>query len=489
MTETEHQSVHELIFQIAENSPGKIAIHLPGAQISYAELSGLIRSFALRFASHGINRNATVAIWDIGGLAFTISTLAVSLLGGRFVGASKFAMILAPQLGISHHIRNAGGTGDVQFDQTVLIDESWFTARPGMLPKWTDFEGPSSGDAIYMIAQSSGSTGAPKFMALPHGMIATRLDDGRQYDFFEYERFGCLFQVNSFPGHSIMLRVLRHGETFVGGLDPQFHIAAGTESFFGSPAQYRGFVDHIPANTPKFQQAVSLGAPMTSAFVRMARPHFEHITNVIGSTEVGYLAAIIVDRDDMDIRCVGRPIGHADVQIVDDNHQPVATRQEGMIRIRSTRNIGRYMISSDADKDVFRDGFFYPGDVGFFDEDGQLYVVGRAKDHFNLNGTKVNASRVDGMLTSRPGIKDAMAFTDVDEDGFDILAAVILCDDHANQSEIVADIKSLRNTAFFQLDVPRRIYFVPQLPRNDNGKLMRATAPNLIEGIQMNKIW
>lgn len=489
MSKSHSEPIHEAIFKIADTFPKRIAIALPSASICYGDLSRLIRSFAVRFKKHGINRNSTVAVWDIGGFAFTLSALAISLLGGRRVAASKFAIILGPQLGISHHIRNVHTSSAEQFDNTILIDDNWLTKLPRSLPKWTEFEGPSSSEATYMIAQSSGSTGAPKFMELSHSLTNMRFADGENFEFFKHDRFASLFKTDSFPGHSTLLRVLRSGATFIGGQDPAFHIARGTEVFFGSPAQYRSFIERITVGSPKFKRAIVGGAPMTAAFLRRARSNFEIITNVIGSTEVGYLAAIDVDREDMDIRCVGRPIGTVEVQIVDRDHQPLRNGQEGIIRIRSTRSIKSYVVKSESDKDVFRDGFFYPGDMGFMDEIGQLYVVGRVKDHFNLGGTKVNASRVDEMLSNLQGVKDAMAFMDVDDEGFDILAAVILSDDDILSSIIIDEIKNLQGKVLFKFDIPRRIYFVNELPRNDNGKLMRMTAQNLIEGVPMHKIW
>jgi cyanophycin synthetase len=475
--------VYQSIFEMAQTNPTHPALIMPHGSLSFAQFTTLVRAFAVKLATHGVNRNSVVSIWDIGGLPFTLTTLAISLLGGRFVAASKFAILLGPRLGITHHIRNAEQVAADNSNRTILIDENWMKI-PMHLPEWQEFPGPSSPDAPYMIAQSSGSTGAPKFIELSHRIISSRLDEPGYMNLFTFDRIGSLFNATSFVGHSTIIRTLTRGASFVTGQEPQFHLSSGTECFIGSPAQFRTFLDHVPQGTPKFKLAISVGAPITRAMIRWAKPHFDTITNVIGSTEVGFLSAINVTDEDMDIRCVGRPPAHTIVQIVDDRNQPLAPGHEGIIRITSPNTIKHYLIETDADKEIFQDGYFYPGDTGFLDQEGLLYTTGRVRDHFNINGTKINASRVDELISSLPGVKDVMAFMDADEHGFTILSAAILSNDDANRGDIIKAIQALPNTAIFKHDVPRRIYFVSTLPRNDNGKLMRSIAHTVIEGVE-----
>lgn len=481
-------SVYGPIFSMVEAKPDHIAMHLPSGSLTYVAFSQLVRSFAMRLSAQGIARNSVVAIWDIGGLSFTLSALAVSLLGGHFVPASQIAILFAPHLGITHHIRDAEKGGTARFDRTILVDKSWLGEVWPSLPGWREFPGPSSTGSAYIIAQSSGSTGTPKFMELSHRITAARVADRRALPFHNQERQGSLFRADTYIGHIYLLHALSSGATFIFGQDADFHLAKGTQSLVGSPAQFRKFLSSIPDGPPRFRSCGVGGAPMTKAFYDLARRHFEIIVNTIGATEVGPIADLTIEDGTADMRCVGKPYHHIDLQIVDEDGAVLEIGQEGIVRIKTSRGINRYLVDPDNTKDVFRDGYFYPGDSGFLDETGRLYVTGRVRDLFNINGTKINAARVDDILSHVHGIKDAMAFADLDESGFSVLSAIVTIQDGISEDIVIRNLSELPHIIPSKHDVPHHVYFVADLPRNDNGKPLRASARDLIKNATKRQI-
>ena len=76
----------------------------------------------------------------------------------------------------------------------------------------------------------------------------------------------------------------------------------------------------------------------------------------------------------------GRPIWGAEVEVVNDQHDPLSMGQEGEIRVRGPNVCQGYYKNPEEQKKRFIDGWYYTGDIGRFDDDGYLYVVGRMKD-------------------------------------------------------------------------------------------------------------
>src|SRR5690606_20044971 len=108
-----------------------------------------------------------------------------------------------------------------------------------------------------------------------------------------------------------------------------------------------------------------------------------------------------------------------------------------------------------ASAEVFRDGWFYPGDTGMLTADGRLKILGRIKDQFNLGGIKVNAEEIDTAAGSVPGIREAMCFTTPAATGLLQLSICAVRDPNADPAAAAASIRAVcKANVRQQLNVP-----------------------------------
>jgi acyl-CoA synthetase (AMP-forming)/AMP-acid ligase II len=137
-----------------------------------------------------------------------------------------------------------------------------------------------------------------------------------------------------------------------------------------------------------------------------------------------------------------------------------------------------YFDDAQANAASFVDGWFRTGDLGRFDEEGYLYLVGRIKDLINRGGEKISPIELDAALEAIPGVQAAATFAIPHQSlGEEVVAAVVRNGDVTiNASDIIDEMRRRIGPT----RVPRQIYFVDQLPRTDSGKVLRSELPRLL---------
>jgi acyl-CoA synthetase (AMP-forming)/AMP-acid ligase II len=167
---------------------------------------------------------------------------------------------------------------------------------------------------------------------------------------------------------------------------------------------------------------------------------------------------------------VGIPVIES-VHILDDNSEPVRPGKTGEIVIRGQVVISGYLDAPEENKTAFRNGWFYTGDMGYIDEKGYLFITGRKKELINKGGEKISPAEIDAVLRSHPGVKDAMSFQVADPLlGEDIEAMVVPADLRVSEEEL----RRFLLDRLVQSKVPRRIWFVDEIPKNSTGKPLRS---------------
>ena len=213
----------------------------------------------------------------------------------------------------------------------------------------------------------------------------------------------------------------------------------------------------------------SITAPLSPVQAARFRDKFGVIVlNSYGQTElggevVGWSAADAREWGETKLGSVGRPLPGIDVSIADD---------EVMVRTPTTaaRNIDAAFLDRLTD-----DGWFHTGDLGWFDDDGFLWLDGRVSDMINRGGLKVFPGTVEDVLLAADGVREAAVVGVPDERLGEVpWAFVVRGDESVSEDGLVAWCRE-RLTPY---RVPARIVFIEQLPRNDVGKVVKR---NLVE--------
>ncbi|MGZ4717239.1 MAG: class I adenylate-forming enzyme family protein [Acidimicrobiales bacterium] len=168
---------------------------------------------------------------------------------------------------------------------------------------------------------------------------------------------------------------------------------------------------------------------------------------------------------------VGIPLPPTEIRIADDAGEPVPTGEVGEVLIGVGEDHREYYGDPEATARTWSGPWLRSGDLGRIDEDGYLYIVGRAKDVVIRGGNNISAGEVENALYEHEGVLEA-AVVGIPHDvlGEDVGAFVVARPGHqldadelrASCAERLADYK-----------VPRSIWFLDELPRNANGKVVK----------------
>ncbi|MBB2991910.1 fatty-acyl-CoA synthase [Mycolicibacterium iranicum] len=192
------------------------------------------------------------------------------------------------------------------------------------------------------------------------------------------------------------------------------------------------------------------------------------IYNNYNATEAGMIATATPE----DLRAApdtaGRPADGTELRILDAEHREVPTGEVGQIFVRSGTLFDGY--TSGATKD-FHDGFMASGDMGYLDDAGRLFVVGRDDEMIVSGGENVYPIEVEKTLVAHPEVAEAAVLgVDDAEYGQRLAAFVVLTQ---GSSLGVDDLKAHVRGNLANYKVPRDISILPELPRGSTGKILR----------------
>jgi acyl-CoA synthetase (AMP-forming)/AMP-acid ligase II len=167
---------------------------------------------------------------------------------------------------------------------------------------------------------------------------------------------------------------------------------------------------------------------------------------------------------------VGLPAG-PEVAIMADDGTILPRGEVGEVVIRGPNVTKGYEANPEANAKAFTNGWFRTGDQGMFDEDGFLMLTGRLKELINRGGEKVSPLEVDGVLSAHPAVAQALTFAIPHPKLGEEVGAAVVLREGATLTE-----RELRDFAAGQLadfKVPRKVVFLPEIPKGATGKLMR----------------
>jgi long-chain acyl-CoA synthetase len=208
----------------------------------------------------------------------------------------------------------------------------------------------------------------------------------------------------------------------------------------------------------------SITAPLSPVQAGRFRDKFGVIVlNSYGQTElggevVGWSAADAREWGETKLGSVGRPLPGIDVTISDDE-----------VMVRTPTTAARKIDPAFLDR-LTEEGWFHTGDLGWFDDDGFLWLDGRVSDMINRGGLKVFPGAVEDVILAADGVREAAVVGVPDERLGEVpWAFVTRHDDDLTEDALIAWCRE-RLTPY---RVPVRVVFVEQLPRNDIGKVVK----------------
>jgi acyl-CoA synthetase (AMP-forming)/AMP-acid ligase II len=160
-----------------------------------------------------------------------------------------------------------------------------------------------------------------------------------------------------------------------------------------------------------------------------------------------------------------------EVAIMDERGDLLPPGRTGEIVIRGENVTLGYENNPEANAAAFTNGWFRTGDQGVMSEDGYLSITGRLKEIINRGGEKISPREVDEVLMDHPAIEQVITFAVPHVKlGEDVAAAVVLREGASLTEKEVREFAARRLADF---KVPRKVLFLPEIPKGATGKLQR----------------
>jgi malonyl-CoA/methylmalonyl-CoA synthetase len=170
---------------------------------------------------------------------------------------------------------------------------------------------------------------------------------------------------------------------------------------------------------------------------------------------------------------VGFPLPGVELRIVDpETGKPVAEDDVGMIEVRGPNVFKGYWRNPEKTRAEFReDGFFVTGDLGKIDRRGYVHIVGRGKDLIISGGYNVYPREVEAEIDSVPGVLESAVVGLPHPDFGEGVTAFVVASGERALTE--ADVMRALEGRLARFKHPKRVFLVPELPRNAMGKVQK----------------
>jgi malonyl-CoA/methylmalonyl-CoA synthetase len=346
-----------------------------------------------------------------------------------------------------------------------------------------DFETvPRAADDLAAILYTSGTTGRSKGAMLSHDNLASNA-----LVLVDYWRFTAddvlIHALPVFHTHGLFVATnvaLLAGATMI--YQPRFDADAIVKalpratSLMGVPTFYTRLVAHdgVTRETTKHMRLfVSGSAPLLADTHDAWRAKTGHaILERYGMTETNMITSNPYDGDRI-AGTVGFPLPGVSLRIAEpESGRILANGEIGVIEVKGPNVFKGYWLMPEKTAEEFRvDGFFITGDLGKIDERGYVQIVGRAKDLIISGGFNVYPKEIESEIDALPGIVESAVIGLPHPDFGEGVTAVVVPEKNALLTE-ESVLRALEGRlAKFKL--PKRVFFVEELPRNTMGKVQK----------------
>jgi acyl-coenzyme A synthetase/AMP-(fatty) acid ligase len=404
----------------------------------------LVLNCALHMKDRGVNKSSCVALLFNDVILSTAFTLAICLIGCRWI---NLTLELSKNLtvDITHIIHHSDF--DIQSDVPIYKwGKDWQEK-----PKNTDlkFDPNRSPNDIWMIAQSSGTTGNAKNINVSYKNYWHRANDNNARLLKGVKKACCLYApLKSSTQYRLITFILKN-IPIVENLKYENLSKYDGLLITGSLGQIMHFIKDKHTDTP-FDVIVDItGAASSKSDVEKLLKHFKTVRLCYGATETTRTCMKVITHIDQYNGSVGKPFKDVKIKINDD-----------VIYIKCPRNV--------------TDDWFVSGDLGYM-KDNELYITGRKNEQINIGGVKIDPNTIDLFIKSIEGVEDCLVFQNTNLEIAEQLSVLIV----GNPIDIFQPC--IENVGISR--TPKNVYLVKELPRNRNGKAVRKDAIKLIENI------
>jgi long-chain acyl-CoA synthetase len=335
---------------------------------------------------------------------------------------------------------------------------------------------------LAVILYTSGTTGRPKGVALSHDNLASNARSAASL--YELDRTQWALAVLPLS-HSYGLTVMNAGNilgtkaVLLRWFNPELVLETiarfRVQSMAGVPTMYVYLLNYPGAerfDTTSMRSWGSGAAPLPLEIVEPFEKKFGgRLMEGYGLTEASPVVAAHRLSGIRKLGSVGQPIPGVEVAIMDDDDRPLPVGEVGEVCVRGPNVMLGYYGLPEETAQTLRNGWLHTGDVGRLDADDFLYIVERKKDLIIRGGFNIYPREVEEVLYAHPDVAEAAVIGMHDPVmGEDVLAFVALKQGGRVDAESLIAFCAERLAKY---KCPKQVRFVPTLPKNPVGKILR----------------
>ena len=456
--------------------------------LTYAELNPLVQRTSGLLAKLGVKSDDIVGVALKDSADHLIVMFALARLGAvilpldlRWTADEKSR--LTDFFDVTHAITEPGDNfGGINCQP---VDAAWHAA---VASEPDNYPCASGGERPIVLSLSSGTTGRPKGPMMSHAQFIARLMiQWVSLGFSQHDRYLSATPLYFGGGRGFTMGCMFSGSTVIMFPPPysaQELVDAVTDlkptTLLVVPTILRQLLELPDPGKPLMgglKRLLSTGAILhpDERDAAMARLNPEFI-NYYGSTEGGGISVLLPEHQGEAALSVGEPVFSTKVQVVDDNGHPLPAGEAGLIRYSGPSVAKSFHNDPEASAEAFRDGWFYPGDIGKIDEDGRIYLVGRSKDVIIRAGVNIYPAEIEQVLLTDPTVRDAAVVAWPSKmRGEDIAAFVV-----TNGSIVEEDLINHCRSTLAPYKAPKQIFVIDELPKSPLGKVLKADLVKLL---------
>lgn len=492
----------------SELHPRKPAIIFEGEQISYLELHRRADRTSCWLQSLGIEKGDRVAVMIENCPQFIEIYLACSRLGAIFVPVNF--RLAAPEL--DYTLRNSrprlfvfskdyanmalglnldtlkplmllAGIGPSSHVTDVHDYDGETAGFEGQKPFLTKSLGPADPEEPHVIMYTSGTTGQAKGAVLSH-----------RKTFFNCLNADIFFKLHFDDTMLIVLPLFHSGGLFIQAspilykgatmiihhrLDPEKAYEDmqryKVTKFLGVPTVYKSLVkveEKKRAALSSLKICAIGGEKATPEMMAEFKEAGFPLRQIMGQTETSIL--LWASEEDVTRKpgSVGRPVFHAEVNIVDRQSIPVPPGEVGEIVVRGSIMMKEYWQDPVKTEETIKSGWLYTGDLAYMDEEGYFYLVDRARDMFISGGENVYPAEVERVLRKHPAIEEVVVVGVPDDTWGEVGHAFVI--PKAGTNPEGEDVISFCEGRLAHYKWPKQVHLREDFPRTSLGKIRKS---------------
>lgn len=481
------ESIAEAVFHYANVQPDKLCLVDDDGCVSYKQYADKIAEYAGYFVRLGIVKEERVVVEACQTIDYLVIGLALQLIGAVFVPVEHNCAVEK----ISFFAERTDAKVVITCNEGSSPERSWFTYEqmkslckeiqpyvPDVFPSKTN---------VCEILFSTGTTGKEKGIVITNKnniALAENVMYGVEMEKDNVEMIPSpmnhshglrRYYANMYNGSTVvLLGSVVNVKRFFENIDTY-----GVNSIDLVPSALSVLLKLTKSKFAEYQEKIRYiqfgAAPMMETDKEKICELLPRtrLYNFYGSTESGCICIYNFNREDGKEHCIGKPAFNAKIVIVDDERNEIASSAEntGLLASMGDMNMLEYWKDEEETKKVLVEGVVYSNDVAYYDEDGEIILLGRKGDVINVGGNKVSPEEIENVTKTMPGIEDCGVIPVEDAIKGNVPKLFVQMERGAEFNSI-----AIRNYIAGKLEpykVPVYIEQIERIPRSYNGKLLR----------------